>query len=107
MRRRRTWRRLSARRRSICSVGAVSPLTATQYAADVPNPAELYGSQMTTSRANEVARRPYGRRTVAIGFKPFAIASIVSFESRSSSEFTTQYVPRGVRSTTMCRCAPW
>src|SRR5205807_4243300 len=37
------------------------------------------------------------------GLRPFAIASIVSFESSSSSELTTQYVAPWSRRTTMCR----
>ena len=40
------------------------------------------------------------------GRNPRAIASIVSFESESSSVFTTQYVAPLSRRTTMCRFAP-
>ena len=40
------------------------------------------------------------------GLKPFAIAIIVSFESRSRSVFTTQYEASSVRSTTMCSRGP-
>ena len=48
----------------------------------------------------------YDFATVASGRRPFAIAIIVSFESRSSSVLTTQYVAPSVLSTTMCRCGP-
>ena len=55
------------------------------------------------SRTGEVVRY---RSTAPKGLRPFAIAIIVSFESRSRSVFTTQYDASGVRSTTMWSRGP-
>ena len=43
---------------------------------------------------------------VVRGLRPFAIASIVSFERSSSKVLTTQYEALPRCSTTMCRCEP-
>lgn len=65
------------------------------------SPAAPGGPGGRPSRPGGVAGQGRG-----IGFKPLAMASIVSFESESSSVFTTQYVAFPRRNTTMWSFGP-
>ena len=67
---------------------------------DEPDPARTEDADLP--RFHHAGEKPYRGR----GASPFAIASIVSFESESRTEFTTQYVAPSLRRTTMCRCGP-
>ena len=67
------------------------------------------GDEADPARAEDTDRSRFRHDREAYlgsGASPRAIASIVSLDSSSRIEFTTQYVAPSLRSTTMWRCAP-
>jgi hypothetical protein len=73
---------------------------------DSPNASSMTLWEIWCDRRRVVARQAARRGGYAKGFTPSAMASMVSFDSLSSTEFDTQYVPAPCFHATMCSFVP-